>query len=363
MQPARFDLPRAMLQVLAIGGLILATLWIARPFLVAVTWATTIVVATWPLLLCLQRILGGRRWLAVTVMTLALLLVLIVPLSFGIDAILSKSDQIVEWSKSIASLAIPQPPGWVESLPLIGAKIAARWQQAAALQPDQIAEFLTPYAQGAALWTVRGAGSVGMLLVSFLLTVVVCAILYSNGESAALGVKRFARRLAGARGEAAVSLAALAVRGVALGVIVTATLQTTLVAIGLAVAGVPFASVLVALTFVFCVAQVGPLLVMIPVTVWMYWTSGATWAAGFLVWSLICGLMDNIVRPALIRRGADLPLLLIFSGVIGGLVAMGVIGLFIGPVVLAVAYTVLTDWVSEGEEGATDPASPPPAGP
>jgi predicted PurR-regulated permease PerM len=149
-----------------------------------------------------------------------------------------------------------------------------------------------------------------------------------------------------------VYLAAQAIRGVALGVIVTAALQTTLVAIGLAVAAVPFAALLVALTFVLCIAQVGPLLVLLPVAIWLYSTSGAAWGVGFLVWSLACGLMDNFVRPALIRRGADLPLLLIFSGVIGGLIAMGVIGLFIGPVVLAVAYTVLADWISEGDDGA-----------
>lgn len=349
MQPVRFDLPRAMLQILAIGVLILSTLWIIKPFLMAVIWATTIVVATWPLLIGLQGMLGGRRWLAVAGMTLALLLVLIVPLFFGIDALLSNSDQIVEWSKSITKLEVPQPPGWVESLPLVGSKIAARWQHVAAMPPDDIASALAPYAQGVALWIVREVGSLGMLLVSFLLTVVVCAILYSNGESAALGVRRFARRLAGTQGEDAVYLAAQAVRGVALGVIVTATLQTTLAAVGLAVAAVPFASMLVALTFVFCVAQIGPLVVLIPVTIWLYWTSGAAWGIGFFVWALGCGLMDNFVRPVLIRRGADLPLLLIFSGVIGGLLAMGVIGLFIGPVVLAVAYTVLTDWVSDDQ--------------
>jgi len=357
MQPTRFDLPRAMLQVLAIGALILSTLWIVSPFLMAVTWATTIVVATWPLLLGLQGMFGGRRAPAVAVMTLALMLVLVIPLSFGIEALLSNTGQIVEWSKSISTLQLPAPPGWVEALPLVGTKIAQQWQQAAALRPEEIAAHIAPYAQRVAVWIVGEVGSIGMLLVSFLLTVIVCAILYSNGEAAALGVRRFARRLAGARGEEAVCLAAQAVRGVALGVIVTAALQTTLAGIGLAVAEVPFTSLLVPLTFVLCIAQIGPFLVLLPVTFWLYSTSGAAWGAGFLVWSLVCGLMDNFVRPVLIRRGADLPLLLIFSGVIGGLIAMGVIGLFIGPVVLAVAYTLLADWVSDGDDVAR-PESP-----
>lgn len=353
MQSTRFDLPRAMLQVLAIGILILSTLWIVSPFLVAVTWAATIVVATWPLLLGLQRMFGGRRTPAVAVMTLALVLILVVPLSFGIHALLGNTDQIVAWSKSVATLGIPAPPDWVQALPLVGTRIAQQWQEAAALRPDEIAAHVAPYAQGLALWIVGKVGSIGMLVVSFFLTVIVCAILYSNGEAAALGVRRFARRLAGAHGEEAVCLAAQAIRGVALGVIVTAALQTTLAAAGLAVAAVPFTSLLVPLIFVLCIAQIGPLPVLFPVTIWLYWTSGAAWGVVFLVWSLVCGTMDSFVRPVLIRRGADLPLLLIFSGVIGGLIAIGVIGLFIGPVVLAVAYTVMADWISEGDDGAT----------
>jgi len=350
--PRPFELPRALFQVLAIGGLILSCFLIVRPFLVALTWAATIVIATWPLLLALQSVLGGRRGLATAVMTFALLAVLIVPLSLGIDTLVTNSDQIVEWSKSVATMTIPQPPDWVESLPLVGSKLAERWKHAASLSPEEVAGVLAPYGQSFAMWIVGEVGDIGMLVVSFLLTVVVCAILYSNGETAAAGVQRFARRLAGPQGENAAQLAAQAVRGVALGVVVTAVLQTTLVGIGLAVAGVPFASMIVALTFVLCIAQLGPLLVLIPVTIWLYQTSGPVWGGGFFVWALVCGLMDNFVRPVLIRRGADLPLLLIFSGVIGGLVAMGVIGLFVGPVVLAVGYTLLADWVAAGGSDA-----------
>ena len=174
------------------------------------------------------------------------------------------------------------------------------------------------------------------------------AILYAKGEPAARGADLFARRLAGSQGEKAVHLAAQAIRGVALGVVVTAILQSGLASIGLAIVGVPFVTILAAVMFVLCVAQVGPGLVLIPAVIWVYAKSGAAWGTGFLVWAIFCGTIDSVVRPWLIRRGADLPLLLIFAGVIGGLIAFGVIGLFIGPVVLAVAYTLLVDWVSEG---------------
>ena len=193
-------------------------------------------------------------------------------------------------------------------------------------------------------------GSIGLLLVQFLLTVIIAAILYANGETAARGADRFARRLAGPRGENAVHLAAQAIRAVALGVVVTADSPVRLAGIGLAIAGVPFATILTALMFILAVAQVGPAPVLIPATIWVYAKSGAVWGTGFLVWAIFCVTFDNFLRPMLIKRGADLPLLLIFAGVIGGLIAFGVIGLFIGPVVLAVAYTLLVDWVSEGQE-------------
>jgi predicted PurR-regulated permease PerM len=343
------DLTRTTFQLIALGVLIATSFWIVRPFLVALAWASMIVVATWPVLLHVQAWLGGRRSLAVALMTSALLLILVVPLYFGIQAIVENAKRIVEWSQSLATFKVPQLPAWVESLPLVGARLAARWRQLAAARPDEVATHLAPYAREFVLWFVGQVGSIGLLLVQFLLTVVIAAILYANGEAAVGAADRFARRLAGSRGENAVHLAAQAVRGVALGVVVTAILQSTAAGVGVAIAGVPFATILTAAMFMLCIAQVGPALVLIPAVIWVYSTQGAGWGTGFLVWAIFCMTFDNFLRPLLIKRGADLPLLLIFAGVIGGLIAFGVIGLFIGPVVLAVAYTLLADWVSAGD--------------
>jgi predicted PurR-regulated permease PerM len=352
------DLARTTLQLLALGILIATSFWIARPFLMALAWATMIVVATWPLLLHTQAWLGGRRSLAVALMTIVLLLVLVVPLYFGISAIVENAKRIVDWSRSLATFTVPQPPGWVEGLPVIGAKLTARWQELAAARPEELSARFAPYGQKLVVWFVGQVGSVGLLLVQFLLTVIIAALLYTNGETVVRGAERFARRLAGPQGENAVHLAAQAIRGVALGVVVTAILQSGLVGVGLAVVGVPFATILTAVAFILAIAQIGPAIMLIPIVVWVYSTSGAGWGTGFLVWSIFCCTIDNLVRPLLIKRGADLPLLLIFAGVIGGLVAFGVIGLFIGPVVLAVAYTLLVDWVSAGD--ASDEQAPSP---
>ncbi len=343
------DLTRTTFQLLALGVLIASTFWILRPFLVAVTWATMIVVATWPLLLQAQAWLGGRRFLAVALLTITLLLILVVPLYFGVSTIVDNTEEIVRWSKSLAAFTIPPPPAWLGALPLIGSKLAAYWQELAATAPEDLAEHFAPYARVFVLGFVSQVGNIGMLLVQFLLTVIIAAILYANGESAAAATDRFARRLAGTQGENAAHLAAQAIRGVALGVIVTAIAQAALAGIGLMIADVPFAMILTALIFILAVAQIGAGPVLLGAVIWVYTKDGAVWGTVFLVWAVFCTTFDNFLRPLLIKRGADLPLLLIFTGVVGGLIAFGVIGLFIGPVVLAVAYTLLGAWVSADE--------------
>jgi predicted PurR-regulated permease PerM len=197
------------------------------------------------------------------------------------------------------------------------------------------------------------------MLLHFLLTVVVTAILYATGETAAMGVRRFGRRLAGEQGENSVILSGQAIRAVALGVVVTAIVQTTAAGIGLAVSGIPYAAVFTAIIFMLCIAQIGPVLVLAPAVAWLYWSGDAVWGTVLLVWTILVGALDNVLRPILIRRGADLPLLLIFAGVIGGLVGFGIIGLFVGPMVLAVTYRLLESWIAEIDREASDTAGTP----
>jgi len=190
-------------------------------------------------------------------------------------------------------------------------------------------------------------GSFGLLLAHIVLTVLVSAVLYATGESAAAIALRFGARLAGEQGEQAVRLAGQAIRGVALGVVVTALVQALLGGIGLAVVGVPFAVILSAVMFILAIVQVGVAPVLLCAVAWLYWTGSSTAGTVLLVWTLLVIPVDNILRPILIKKGADLPLLLILAGVIGGLLAFGIVGLFVGPVVLAVAYTLFTAWINE----------------
>ena len=355
MSLVRQDLTRTMLAIICILLLIAASLWVLRPFMAATIWATMLVVATWPLLKSLEARFGGRRGPAVTVMTLGMLLLLVVPLWTAIDTIAEHADQVTDVAKNVAATGLPHPPEWVGRLPMIGEKFAASWKKLADAGPTGLLNKLSPYFADAAKWVFGHAGGLGSVLVQILLVLPLSAIMYANGEAAARSVRRFGRRLAGERGENSFILAGQAIRGVALGVGVTAIVQTLLGGIGLAVAGVPFASLLSAVMLMLCIAQVGPSLVLFPAVAWMYWTGDNGWATFLLVWSIVVATLDNFLRPILIKKGADLPLLLIFAGVIGGLLGFGLIGIFVGPVVLAVTYTLLEAWIEDAlgkEEGA-----------
>jgi predicted PurR-regulated permease PerM len=162
-------------------------------------------------------------------------------------------------------------------------------------------------------------------------------------------VLAFAFRLGGESGQRTVHLAGQAIRSVALGVVVTALIQSLLAGIGLWFCGIPHPGFLTALAFILGVAQLGPALVLIPSIGWLYWIGSSGWGTALLIWSLPVGMLDNILRPIFIRRGVQLPLLLIMAGVIGGLIAFGMVGLFVGPVILAATYTLAKDWVARGQ--------------
>ena len=350
------DLTRTTLAVLALVLLILGTLWVVRPFLPATIWAITIVVATWPLLLRLQATLWHSRALAVALTTLVILVVFVVPFWLATATILGRADQLAGLAQAAAAFRVPAAPHWLHDLPLIGPEIALSWDRLADTSLSQLAPRIAPYAGRLTRWFVGAIGSFGLLVVQFLLTVAITAILHANGEAAARLVLRFGHRLAGARGQQIVVLAGRAVRAVAIGVMVTALVESAVGGIGLALAGVPLATVLTAVMFVFCLAQAGPGFVLIPAVIWMYAFRSPGPATLLLAISVVAITIDNVLRPFLIRKEADLPMLLVLTGVIGGLAAFGLVGIFVGPTVLAVSYTLLQAWIGEDD---APPASAP----
>lgn len=351
------DLTRTTLAVLFIGILIAACFWVIRPFLSSLLWATMIVIATWPFFLKLQTRLWGKRWLALLVMTALLILVVIVPVCYAILTILDRSDEIMGWFKSLSTFKIPPPPGWLDKFPLLGSYAVEHWQRLAAVSPEELAQLLSQYAGKLVAWFAAEAGSFSLLVLHFLLSIAIAVVLYNNGETIAGGIRKFARRLAGVSGDEVAVLAARAIRGLALGIVVTALVQALLGGLGLFIAGVPAAALLAALMLILCIAQVGPWLVLIPADIWLFYSGHNLAGSLFAVWALFVCTLNSFLQPVLIRKGVDLPMILIITGVLGGLISFGVIGLFIGPVILAVAFTLLRAWMGRGENFVATAAS------
>jgi predicted PurR-regulated permease PerM len=359
MSPNRqttYDITSTTLKVLFISLLIAAGFWTIRPFLTPLIWAIVIVVATWPAMLKAQAILRGKRWAAVLVMSIVLLMLLVVPLTVAVTTIVDKADAIAAWVKSLSSWTVASPPQWLNKIPVVGPGLINKWQQLASISTRELTERLVPYSNQIISWFVSQAGSVGLILFHFLVTIIIAAILYANGETTSRGAFRLARRLAGPNGEEILVLASKAIRGVALGVVLTALIQSVLGGIGLAIVGIPAYMLLTGIMFLLCIAQIGPFLIMVPAVIWLYWSGQTLWGTVLLPFAVVACTIDNLIRPFLIRKGADLPLVLIFAGVIGGLIAFGIIGLFIGPVILAVIYTLLQAWVVENGNTREDSA-------
>ncbi|ADO48365.1 AI-2E family transporter YdiK [[Enterobacter] lignolyticus] len=339
------DIPQILLSVLFLTLIIVACLWIVQPFILGFAWASTIVIATWPVLIRLQRILFGKRALAVLVMTLLLFLLFVIPIALLVNSLVDGSLPLVHAITS-GELTPPDLP-WLNSIPLIGAKLYGAWHGLLDMGGAAIMTKVKPYIGTTTTWFVGQAAHIGRFMLHCGLMLLFSALLYWQGEKVAWGVRYFATRLAAKRGDAAVLLAGQAIRAVALGVVVTALVQAVLGGIGLAISGVPYATLLTVVMIFSCLVQLGPLIVLVPSIIWLYWSGDTTWGTVLLVWSCVVGTMDNFIRPVLIRMGADLPMILIISGVIGGLIAFGMIGLFIGPVLLAVTWRLFDTWMRE----------------
>jgi predicted PurR-regulated permease PerM len=341
------DIARHMLVIVILSGLMIGSLYILRPFIPGLIWATTIVVATWPVMLAVQRRCGNRRWAATLVMLIILLIVIVLPLYEAISTLALHGAEIMAAIKSLPSYALPPPPTWVSEIPLAGQRIAHEWQMLSDSGPGGLLAKLEPYVTIAARWMLSHAALVGVFVIHMFITIIIAGILYSQGDVAARFMTRFATRLANQRGAEAVKLAGLAIRAVALGIVVTAVVQSTLGGIGLWVAGVPAAGILAAVMLMLCLAQIGPLLPLLGGVAYLFWHDAQLAAILLLIWSVMVAMLDNFLRPMLIKRGVNLSMLLILSGVLGGMFAFGIVGLFIGPVILAVTSTLLTAWINE----------------
>lgn len=347
------DLQQIVFSLMFIIIMIVACLWVVQPFVLGFAWASMVVIATWPLMIKIQGLLWGRRSLAVIAMTILLILLFILPVALLVNSLIENSGPVIAWVSS-GHILLPDMY-WLKSIPLVGKKIYSAYHHLVQGGGSALMTTVQPYIGRTSGFLFAQAGHFGRFMMHLGLMLLFSILLYWRGEQVGQGIRHFAFRLASRRGDAAVLLAGQAIRAVALGVVVTALVQGVLGGIGLAFSGIPYATLLTVLMILSCLVQLGPLVVLVPAIIWLYWSGDTTWGTVLLVWSCIVGTLDNVLRPMLIRMGADLPMILILSGVIGGLVAFGMIGLFIGPVVLAVSYRLVSVWVHEAPAPEEDP--------
>ncbi len=329
-----------------VAALLWGALAVLRPFLPAILWAAIIVVATWPIMLHLERLLGGRRSLAVAVMSSGLFVAVVAPVAMLLGTLVTRLPELRDLGGRLLAGPWPGPPQWVARLPF-GAQLSAEWQRTVMQSPEHWASAVQPYLGRVALWLSQHVGTIGGITLEFLLTLVLVVVFYLHGETLAMSLRRLARRTGGARAEEGAVLAGQAMRAIAAGVVLTALVQSVLGGLGLWATGIPAAGVLTSVMFMLCVMQIGPMPVLVPGVLWLLFQHQLGWGVTLAVWALLIAGGDAILRPWLIQRGAKLPFILVLGGVIGGLLAFGLAGIFIGPILLAVLKRLMERWASD----------------
>ncbi|WWO98698.1 MAG: AI-2E family transporter YdiK [Candidatus Dasytiphilus stammeri] len=349
----RVDIPQLLFLFMFIIILIITCFWVIQPFIAGFAWATMVVIATWPLFIKLQNVLWGSRILAILIMILMLFLLFITPITLLLAGFIDNIIPLIQ-SLTLGQIKLPQLR-FIDNIPIIGEKLYSNWNSLLAGENStSMMTYAKPYIGKTTTFIFLQVAHFARVLLHLGLMLLFSILLYWRGEQIGKWVHHFAWRLAAHRGEAAVLLATKAIRAVALGVSVTALVQGILGGVGLAFSGIPYAALLTGILILFCLMQLGTLPVLIPAIFWLYWRGENTSATILMIWSCLVVTLDNILRPVLIRMGADLPIIMIVCGVIGGLFTFGMIGLFIGPVVLAISYKLLNVWMHESPVNDSD---------
>lgn len=317
---------------------------IVRPFLSAVLWAIIFAVSSWPLFTRVEKRVGGRRGAAAGIVTLVFLVVFLLPLGFAGMRLAEETARAMETVKTALQGGVPPLPAWVGQLPLVGSRLTGRWTNIAAEIPDLASK--VEHSLGKLAPNVWGPDATfGTALGLMLLSLIMFYCFLREGHAIAASLERMVALLGGDKGVRLLRLAAATMSSVVYGIIGAAIVQGVLAAVGFWVAGVPGWLLLSTVVFVLGVVTLGMAgLVLFPVAGWLFYTGEAGWGVFMVVWGVFVGGVDNYIRPAVISRGAHIPFIVVFLGVLGGIATGGFLGMFIGTTVLAVFYTLLTEW-------------------
>jgi predicted PurR-regulated permease PerM len=331
------------------------SLKLVSPFLPIVIWAVLLAVALYPGYAWLARRLGGRRGFAATLVTLLALATVLGPVSL-LAASLTESVQWLASGLASGTLRVPPPPAVLDDWPVVGKQIDEAWTLAAS-NLDEAVHRYGPAVLPAGGTVLGKVAAIGLDVLKFVASVVIAGFLFVPGPRLASGVRAFASRLIAPRGAHFVDLAGATIRNVSRGVIGVALLQALLAGVILYAAGIPGAGLIAFLVLLLCTIQIGPALVLLPVLIWIWTTHTTTFALVMTLLLVPVGLIDNVLKPILMARGLTTPMLVILTGVIGGTLTHGLVGLFLGPVVLSVFYELVVAWTRLGAVPPEPPAS------
>ena len=346
-QPAPFSTSDEAFVVLAIRLVCLGFIayWafiLLGPFLTILVWSAIIAVALYPIFEWLSVKFFGHRALAATVITLCSLVIMLGPATW-LGLSLADSARMLSDRLSDGTIAIPAPPESVKSWPVIGTNAYEIWQLASTNFREMLVQ-AAPHLKPLGAGVLAVAGSVGINLLKFILATIISGFLFIPGPRLVHSVKNLVQHLAAKRGQMFVDVTGATIRNVSRGVIGIAVVQALLAGIGLIIGGVPAAGLISFVVLLLAIIQIGAAIILIPVIIWSWFVMDTSMAALFSVYMILVGLLDNILRPLVMAKGLSTPMPVILVGVLGGTLAHGMIGLFVGPIVLSIAWQLLALW-------------------
>jgi predicted PurR-regulated permease PerM len=339
-------LNRAMEATIRIGLLAILIAWcfqIIYPFVVPIAWGIVIAVAAYPGYRQLESSLGGRSGLASVIFTILLLTLLVVPTVILTGTVVD-STQALSQSLASGSVTVPPPPENVLTWPLVGEPLFSIWHLASLNLEAALGE-IEPQLKAIGGWLLTTGLGAGLGVLQFVFAIIISGVLLAHAQAGARAAREIAVRLSGERGAEFTDTAEATVRSVARGILGVALIQSLLAGLGFLAVGVPAAGLWALLCLMLAVVQIGPALVLIPIVIYVFSTADTVPATLFLIWCVFVGVIDNVLKPILLGRGAKVPMVVIFVGAIGGFIASGIIGLFIGAVILTLGYELFLQWL------------------
>ncbi len=327
----------------------LACLNILRPFFGPLLWAVILTVATWPVFLWIKDRMPTRPIVASVLTSLLIAIFCMIPVTYGVAVAAQSVKPVSQLMLDYSKEGLPQPPLWLQEYPY-GKTLFQKWESAVQ-DRTQLLQDLSPLLKQGATRLGQMAGKVGVGLLEFAFSLIICGFFFAYGETLTRSSLQTLEKLFGPRGGELLDLSARTIRSVMLGVLGTAALQAALMCIGFSLAGVPQVVLLGFAGFFFASLQLSCGIVWVPVVIWLFMEGRTGWAIFNLVWGVgVVGLVDNFTKPYLISRGSNLPFGIIFLGVIGGFLAYGFLGIFFGATLMAVAFRLFKEWLAGGEE-------------